>query len=281
MKHSLCHILCLVAVIAIGSAALANDPPPITAILGAVGAEIDLIEQEIADQELQTFLGVRFTLGNLKGRRVVLAKTGVGKVNAAMTATLLIDHFQPAEVIFTGIAGGLNPDLLPGDIVIGAKTAQHDYGDYRVGGFTPSLARNPVDGKRNPLFFRPDRRLLQLAEQAAGRVRLEKVTAGVGERTPRITQGAIVTGDAFIASSSKKAELRDRFHADAVEMEGAAVAQVCYQQGTPCLVIRSLSDNADERADLDLKRFYRTAARNSATFVMALVELLAGPQARD
>ena len=248
--------------------------PPVTGILGAFGMEMDLVAEEIVNPERHTHLGMAFVTGTLAGRTVALSLTGVGKVNAAMTATLLIDHFHPSEVIFTGIAGGLNPDLLPGDIVIGAKTAQHDYGTWTADGIVIRAARNPVDGVRNPVYFRGDERLLRLARQAADQTELKSIQTLKGEHAPKILQGTIITGDIFVASTPKKEELRDLLQADAVEMEGAAVAQVCYQHGVPCLVVRSLSDTADENAVIDSQRFQRIAAANSAKLVMAIAGLL-------
>jgi adenosylhomocysteine nucleosidase len=229
----------------------------------------------MTDMENAQFLGISFTTGTLEGRKIVLAETGVGKVNAAVATALLLEHFNPREVIFTGIAGGVNPDLLPGDIVIGAATAHHDYATVMADGIENMATRNPASGKLNPVYFASPDELLRLAGKARGLVDLEPIVTTAGERKPRFVEGIIATGDSFIASSSKKGELRARLQADAVEMEGAAVAQVCYQIRTPCIVIRSLSDNADDMATLDLERFYRIAANNSARLVIALVGLLA------
>ena len=124
-----------------------KKPAPITGILGAMPVEIQMLESRLQDQRTEQYLNVTFHTGTLNGRKVALAASGIGKVNAAMTATLLLDHFQPAEILFTGVAGGLNPDLAPGDIVLGEKTAQHDYGELTSAGFHP----NPT-GKEIPLL---------------------------------------------------------------------------------------------------------------------------------
>jgi adenosylhomocysteine nucleosidase len=116
--------------------------------------EIERLGQQLTDKTEMTVQEIRFTTGSLKDRRVVLAHSGMGKVNAAMAATLLVDQFQPTHVLFTGIAGGLNPDLRPGDVVIGAKTAYHDYGEWTPGGFRVGRTVDPFAGKPNPLFFR-------------------------------------------------------------------------------------------------------------------------------
>jgi len=253
---------------------LEENSRPVTAVLGAFEREIIMLEHRLTDKQEQRIERMKFAGGKLNGKRVVVAWTGIGKVNAAMTTTLLIEHFRPNEVIFTGVAGGINPELSPGDIVIAEKTAQHDSGTLWPDGFEYRGARNPFDGWRNPVFFPADERLLKLAERAAEQVELETIKTSIGERAPRIVKGVVVTGDVFVASPEKCIELCNELGADAVEMEGAAVAQICYQQGIPCLVIRSISDKADEKAREDLGMFHTMAAKNSARLVAGIVELL-------
>lgn len=248
---------------------------PVTAILGAFEKEITLLEDQLPEKQDGRIEGMKFASGKLNGKRVVIAWTGTQKVNAAMTTTLLIEHFRPKEVIFTGIAGAVNPDLEPGDIVIAQKTAHHDSGVLRSDGFYYRGARNPFDGWRNPVFFPADERLLKLAKLASKQVKFGTINTTTGERAPKIIEGVIVTGDVFVASTDKCAELREKLGADAVEMEGAAVAQICYQQAIPCLVIRSISDSADEGAIQDQQMFYIMAAQNSSSLVSEIVRLLA------
>jgi adenosylhomocysteine nucleosidase len=247
----------------------------LTGILGAFEEEVEIIREEIQNSKTHTIFGTYFVTGQLRGRNVVLAKSGIGKVNAAMTTTLLLDHFQPTEVIFTGIAGGIHPGLRPGDLIIAEKTAQHDIVIYSEGSFDTYRVRDPFTGDLNPTFFPADKKLFRAAEQAQANVKLEKILTHKGKRDPNIHTGIIVTGDAFVASAEKKAELRRRFQADAVEMEGGAVAQICYQREVPCLVMRSLSNTADSDVDMDSMTFYRLAAHNSSRYVMQIVEELA------
>lgn len=242
------------------------------AILGAFDEEVRLLQASVQDKKESTVGGIRFVSGTLNGRAVVVAETGIGKVNAAMTTTLALVQFRPAAVLFTGIAGGVNPDLNPGDLVIARSTAHHDYETVTFDRKPSRQTRNAATRQPNPAFFPADSVLLRYAEAAAGRVQLEPPQPG-GPR-PRVTTGIVVTGDQFISSAAKVAQLRAGFNADATEMEGAAVAQVCYHQGVPCLVIRSLSDKADENARNDMLSFYKTAARNSAALVMAILEKL-------
>ena len=247
---------------------------PVTAILGAFEQEIILLEDELTDAQEQIIEEIRFVSGKLRGKRVVIAFTGIGKVNAAMTTTLLIEHFKPDKVIFTGIAGAVNRQLQPGDIVIAEKTAHHDMGTVWPEGLFHKGVKNRLSGWENPVFFDGDEQLLKLAERAVQQVDLRSIRIISGQRSPKVVKGVVVTGDSFIASAEKCAELRKKLNADAVEMEGAAVAQLCFQRGIGYLVIRSISDSADEGAVLDKQTFYLLAAKNSSSLVIEMIGLL-------
>ena len=259
---------------AYGSVGSKKAPEPITAILGAFEKEITLIEDQLTERQERSIEGIRFISGKLSGTRAVIAWTGVGKVNTAMTTTLLIEHFEPKHVIFTGIAGAVNPELEPGDIVIAQRTAYHDMGTVWPEGLFFKGVKSRLDGLENPVFFPADPELVKFAQVAAGRADLQRVRTITGERAPRIITGVVVTGDVFVASNEKCVELRKRLEADAVEMEGAAVAQICYQRRIGHLVIRSISDKADEGAVLDKQMFYILAAKNSTDLVVEIVGLL-------
>jgi adenosylhomocysteine nucleosidase len=246
---------------------------PVTAILGAFEQEIILLEDELIGKQEQIIEGIRFVSGQLSGKKVVIAFTGIGKVNAAMTTTLLIEHFKPDKVIFTGIAGAVNRQLQPGDIVIAEKTAHHDMGTLWPEGLFHKGVKNRLNGWENPVFFEADEQLLKLAERAAEQVEFSSIRIISGQRNPKVIKGVVVTGDSFIASADKCAELRKKLNADAVEMEGAAVAQLCFQRRIGFLVIRSISDNADEGAVLDKQTFYLLAAKNSSSLVIEMLDL--------
>jgi adenosylhomocysteine nucleosidase len=262
-----------------------GDEPSVVGVLGALDEEVALIERSMDDPRVEFVGGIRFVTGNVGGRRVVLARTGAGKVNAAMAATLLIERFQPGKVICLGVAGAINPELRPGDIVIAEKAAQHDLGTLTAEGFERRGARSPLDGVRAPVFIPADSLLLRLAGESGKRVAFERVRGGVpagagtrGEKkgdargnAPRVIRGTVVTGDMFVSSREKKREIREKLDADAVDMEGAAVAQVCWMRGIGCLVIRCVSDSADERAAVDFREFAGVAAANSARLVLDLL----------
>ena len=276
MRRSLCVFSFVLPLLSAASVAQVGThrPAPTARVIGILSAmtlEIETLGQQLTDKTEMTVQGIRFTTGSLKDRRVVLAHSGMGKVNAAMAATLLVEQFQPTHVLFTGIAGGLNPDLRPGDVVIGAKTAYHDYGEWTPEGFRVGRTVDPFTGKPNPLFFPANPGLLAVAEKAALELKLAPVKTASGERTPRVVTGVIVTGDAFVASAAKKDALRKEFNADATEMEGAAVAQICWQRRVPCVILRSLSDSAGAKAQENVLFFEKSAAQNAALLVTSIV----------
>jgi len=246
----------------------------LTAIIGAMPEETALIKKNINNKKIQEHLGVKFTFGVLKGRDVVVVTGGVGKVNAAMVTTLLIDHFHPSEIIFTGIAGGIRPDLNPGDIIIGTKTMQYDLGELSNNNFKSFAVKNPANQKRNPIFIMSDASIIKHANKAAKNIKLESLIIDSKQYTPIISEGIIATGDKFIASKNAANKIRKQCGADAVEMEGAAVAQICYQTKTPFILLRSISDNANNHAQVTYNTFIKIASKNSANLTMALIEEL-------
>jgi adenosylhomocysteine nucleosidase len=274
MKQLLLAVMICIAIGVNSVSAIAQQDSP-TAILGALTEEVMLLQNELTDAEEQYIQGIPFLTGAIQERPVVIARTGVGKVNAAMVTTLLIEHFQPGEIIVMGVAGGTNPDLLPGDVIIAERIAHHDLGSLTDQGMRHWGVRNPLNEQRNPVFFPGDSLLVAMMERAGQDLELEPVGAGDDLQTPRVIRGVIVTGDVFVASSSKRGQLRDDLRADAVEMEGAAVAQICWQRGVPCVIIRCLSDTADENAGRDYENFYQIAARNSARLVLDVIKQMA------
>jgi adenosylhomocysteine nucleosidase len=277
MKRHLLTVVCLALTALLASCHSTprrGVPSNTLAVLGAFKPEVSLLEKMLSDAKTQEIEGIAFMSGRFGGRPIVVVWTGVGKVNAAMTTTLLIEHFKPARVIFTGIAGAIDPNLEPGDIVIAKRTAHHDMGTLWSEGMEHGGVKSRLTGEDNPVFFPADPNLLVAAGCAAHRAAFEPVALQSGQRPPRIVIGTIVTGDAFVASKEKSAEFREKLGADAVEMEGAAVAQVCYQRGIGCLVIRSMSDKADESAVMDKQLFYTLAAKNSASLVAGIIECL-------
>jgi adenosylhomocysteine nucleosidase len=206
----------------------------------------------------------------------VVGRSGVGKVNAGIITALLINQFNPSAILFSGTAGGVDPALRQGDVVIGAAVGQHDAGMQAADGIRRRGMRNAVTGDLDPLLVPAPDFLLAVARRSALGLRLPPVRTPDGEeKAPRIVEGVIVTGDVFIADNVRRIELRNTLGATAVEMEGAAVVQTCRQFSVPCLIIRSITDRADGQAMTNYDRFLATASENAATLAAAVVAGLA------
>jgi adenosylhomocysteine nucleosidase len=201
----------------------------------------------------------------------VLVESGIGKVNAAVVTTRLILEQRPDTILFTGVAGGLDPDLGVGDVVVGERTIHHDAGVRFDGRLEPYQAGHvPFFNPTEVLGYYPSPELFAAAGRAIEEVELEEVLG----RMPRATTGVILTGDQFIRSPLAREQLHRDFGAQAVEMEGAAVAQVAHHFGVDCLVVRAVSDMAGEESHLDFARFTAEVAANSARVVERLIGLI-------
>lgn len=247
--------------------ARAGDRPPVL-VLGALPAETQPVEAALSDRQSLTVMGVPAVSGALDGRPVIVAATGVGKVNAAMTTALLLERFTPTAVIFTGIAGALAPGLEPADVVVGERLVQHDLVNHGEAGPVLRGVRSPVDGTENPVELTSSPELLALARAAAHA--LEALPAVTSGRPPRVSFGTIATGDSFVGSRARQEQLRALTGADAIEMEGAAVAQVCRELRVPFVVIRGLSDRAGDGARDEMQRNLARAAQNAAHLALAV-----------
>jgi len=248
-----------------------QDDTLLIGVLGAFPPELVFIREQTTQQQDTIIDGIHFYKGLIYGRKVVIAQTGIGKVNAAVTTTLMLAHFHPSAIIFSGIAGGINPALSPGDIIVGEKLAYHDYGAITPDSMLIRPTKHPVSMEENPLYFPCDEFLVEQALMVSRTIDFGLVRRAHGRMRPLVKKGIIVTGDVFVSSSKMTKKLWANLHADATEMEGAAIAQVCWQQNLPFLIIRSLSDDAGNKAYMDMKSFYETAAKNSAMLVLALL----------
>jgi adenosylhomocysteine nucleosidase len=248
-----------------------TEPAPI-AILGAMDSETAPVLAAVTGAAATPLRGIPCVSARLAGRRVVVAATGIGKVNAALTTTLVVLRFSPAAVVFTGVAGALDPDLQPGDVVVAERLVHHDLLRYTEAGARPRIVKSPSTGEPNPAEYFASPELLALALDTASGLALEGVP---GSRPPRVRFGVVATGDSFIGARAKKEQLRAEFGAHACEMEGAAVAQVCRELGVPFLVVRGLSDRASGDAPEEARRHLGVAARNAAQAALAVVRGLA------
>jgi len=225
----------------------------------------------------QQLAHAEFTAGSLDGYDVVVVGSGMGKVNGAVVATVLADHFGCTTLVFAGVAGGLDPDLTVGDVVIADRVLQHDAGlvdDTEVhvyqAGHVPFI--NPTE--RLGYLVEPELLERIVARLDGHRMRPLSVAAGGSGRSRRIAYGTVLTGDLYVHSESVRRRLHREFGGLAVEMEGGAVAQVAEAFGIPWVVIRGLSDLAGRESRFDFVRFVEDAAETSARILRHLLPVM-------
>jgi adenosylhomocysteine nucleosidase len=213
------------------------------------------------------FGGLSFWRGRIAGREAVFVESGAGKVNAGVATSLLLDRFECRALMLCGVAGGLDPALGVGDVVIGTSHIQHDYGTQRQGYFvTIQPGSRPSRGADDwhPGYPESEPLVERLKDAVAG-LELESLPAevGAGPRQPSVHFGTILTGDSFINAEDHRRRLHDAFAAKAVEMEGGAVAQVArrWADDIPFVNVRCLSDLAGRSSHLDFRAFLPIAAR--------------------
>lgn len=243
-------------------------------ILSAIPPELGTLRGSLESAEVVRLAGRRGARGVLDGREVVLAEAGIGKVSAAVAVSVLVERWGCNPVVFTGVAGSLDPDLRIGDVVVAERTVHHDSGVIGPEGLQRYQAGhvpffNPTDVVGYPT---PPELLCRVRRRLDGLV-LAPLTMGDGS-APRILEGVILTGDQFVNSEAYRDCLRRELGASAVEMEGAAVAQAASILGVDHLVIRSLSDLAGADSHLDFGRFLNEVAANSAAVVRHLLPIL-------
>jgi adenosylhomocysteine nucleosidase len=244
-----------------------------TAIVAALHDELASVLALMPDEHKEVVGGREFWVGPLHGQDVVAVLSGVGKVAAATTATLLIDRFKAQRIVFTGVAGGLGLGVAVGDVVLARSFLQHDMDA------SPLFPRHEV-----PFYglarFDADAALADALELACERMlhslpqQLDASTVeAFGLQVPRLHQGLLISGDRFVATTAESQALqRELPDALAVEMEGAAFAQVCHDFGVPLTVVRTISDRADDAAHVDFPRFLReVASRYSSALIDTLL----------
>jgi adenosylhomocysteine nucleosidase len=220
-------------------------------IMGAVEEEVWLIVDNMSQVRESRWAERTIYQGKIEDRDVVAMPTGVGKARTAASVQFLLDHFPVEAIVFTGVAGAINPDLKIGDIVICQRTVQHD---FDAGG------KGILVDMRTP-WFDADPGLVELAARASRDL-------GLGDR---VRMGVVLTGDQTIIDSQKRKWLWQNFQGDCVEMEGAATALVCSLNEVPFVLIRAISDFADESAREDFRRTMSQAAIDSATLVLGML----------
>ncbi|MCK8817709.1 5'-methylthioadenosine/adenosylhomocysteine nucleosidase [Natroniella sulfidigena] len=229
-------------------------------IIGAMDVEVELLKKEMEIEDKLIKANMEFYSGTLLGKEVVVVRSGIGKVNAAVCSQILLDNFAVEAVLFTGVAGAIDRDLDMGDIIISTDVVQHDVDITAFGrdyGEIPEL---------DQVAFKADEKLVTMAkeigEELAQTEAIEVIT------------GRILSGDQFISDEKKVEWLRETFAGQCTEMEGAAVGQVAYLNDTPFVIIRSISDKADEEADMSFDEFVEFAANNSYKMITEILKRL-------
>ena len=229
-------------------------------IIGAMEVEVKELKEQMQITRQLTKAGMEFCEGILEGQDVVVVRSGVGKVNAAVCTQILIDDFDAEVVINTGIAGSLNADINIGDLVISTDLVHHDMNAVAFGypaGQIPQM---------ETFSFKSDEALRKLAVQAC-----KDVNPDI-----EVFEGRIASGDQFVADQGVKDFVVKEFGAYAVEMEGAAIAQAAYLNNVPFLVIRAISDKADGSAEMDYPTFEAMAAEHSFKLTLRILKDIQG-----
>ncbi|WP_169778559.1 5'-methylthioadenosine/adenosylhomocysteine nucleosidase [Campylobacter curvus] len=225
------------------------------AILGAMDEEVTPILSAVGEYDTISYANNKFYLASYKGKQLVIAYSKIGKVNAALTTSIMIEKFKAGKLLFTGVAGALSEGLKIGDLMYATSLAQHDLDITAFGhpyGYVPGIE----------VFSKTDDGLNKLAIEVAAKKGLD------------LKSGVIATGDQFVCSKDKKDWIKAVFKADVVEMEGASVAQVCTQLGVPFFILRAISDEAGGGAEFDFDEFLHSSAKVSADFMLTMVEAL-------
>jgi adenosylhomocysteine nucleosidase len=227
----------------------------IIGIIGAMDEEVEILLKEIVIEKKEIKAKMEFNSGSLWGQKAVVVKSGIGKVNAAVCAQILVDDFKVEAIINVGIAGGIGENINPGDVVIADNLVQHDIDTSAFGDRIGQIPR------LDTFDFKCSKDLVEKAKEACSS--LNNVKSFVGR---------IATGDQFIADASKIRWLNNEFTAIACEMEGASIAQVCHLNSVPFVVIRSISDNANTGAHMDYEKFKYIAIENSVVILRNMLK---------
>ena len=225
------------------------------AIMGAMEEEIEPLLKYFDNVKVTEFAKNRYYEVNYKDLEIVIAYSKIGKVFASLTATTLIEKYGCDTLLFSGVAGAINPDLKVGDLIVATKLAQHDLDISAFGhpfGYVPE----------GSVFIETSNKLNKIADEVAQ------------ENKIKLGKGVIATGDQFVANTDQKNWIEKIFNADALEMEGASVAVVCDSLNIPFFVLRAISDSADDSADIDFDAFLEKSAKVSASFIINMVEKL-------
>lgn len=226
-------------------------------IIGAMEQEVEILRAAIEHPTVQTIANCEFVSGKLGAHEVILVKSGIGKVNAALSTAILLQQFAPEIVLNTGSAGGFKKGLAVGTVVISDEVIHHDV-DATVFGY--AIGQVP----QMPATYQSDQELIELSKQAVNEI---------GQHAYEV--GQIATGDSFMSDPIRVNRVKEQFpKMIAAEMEAAAIAQVCHQFGTRFVVIRALSDIAGEQSEISFDEFLPVAAKHSSAIVLNVLSKL-------
>ena len=225
------------------------------AIMGAMEEEIEPLLAYFDNVQVVEFAKNKYYEVEYNGLNIVVAYSKIGKVFASLTAATLIEKFGCDTLLFSGVAGGINPELNIGDLIIADKLCQHDLDITAFGhphGYVPG----------GNVFVETSKELNAIAKIVAQ------------ENNIKVIEGTIATGDQFVHSNERKTFIENNFNADALEMEGASVAVVCDALNVPCFILRAISDTADMDAGFDFDEFLKSSAKNSADYLIKIINKL-------
>ncbi len=252
-----------------------KPPDALTLILSAMPSEIRLIQAQLKNPQPGQLACFPYVAGLLRGRRVITTVTGVGVTNAAMVTALFAHHFQPAEVLVSGTGSRFNPRIRTGDTVISTKTVHHAAGSLTNRGMVYRKVRGPLAGKMTHWFYQPDPRLLRLARASIAGYEAEPVTVNGDTYRPAVLTGVVTASDLFGVSDAKIADMKAKLAPDIMEMESAAIAQVCTQLGVPHIVFRAGSNRTQSNPGNDYRKLGQTAAAAAARWTVYFTGCLA------
>ncbi|EDY84778.1 Phosphorylase family [Verrucomicrobiia bacterium DG1235] len=224
-----------------------------------------------ATGELECF---PYATGYLGKRKVVVAVTGVGVTNGAMVAALFIHKFKPSELIVSGTGSRFNPRIRTGDTVISKKTIHHAAGTLTDEGMIYRKVRGPLPGQMTHWAYPPDKDLFALAKAAVASYEAEAVTVDGESYVPKVFPGVVTASDLFGVSDAKIADMKKKLNPDLMEMESAAIAQVCHQLGVPHVVFRAGSNRTQSNPGTAYRKLGQTAAAAAARWTIHFVRYL-------
>ena len=257
MKRTIYFILSVMLLVPVinGCSNAAETTSERIGIIGAMEEEVTTLKEALTDPKTTTIAGMEFCEGKLDDEDVVVVQCGMGKVNAGICANTLINQFDCSKIINTGVAGSLDKEIDIGDFVVSVDACQHDFTVESIG------------------FKKGEIPYTGLSAFPADETMRKEAVEAVHEAAPdvRVFEGRVCTGDQFISSKEQKELIKSDFGGMCCEMEGGAIAQACYLNGTPFVIIRAISDKADDSEEMSYEVFKKKAAERCASVVRYMI----------